>query len=284
MNVCSIISVKSIYDIIIDYLEYQEFFEMAIIFYKILGKESSINSLCEHSIIKGIYLELSAFDYFAWNIPKWVLNKSVINNNYKMISFLIENGISFDCLPQETLNKIVLYYNCKMVSILFGYKNLFVNLPQDILNQVILNDNYIMIMFLRINGVSFQNTPQEVLNNIILHSKQYLTITELQKNGVSFKNIPQSIKLDLLSSINNDNFIKIDILYTLLKEKVSFVDIPQFLINYIAINKWTSTIIEILIEEHGISFANIPQDIIDKIALYNEEEKISILKRNGVIF
>jgi len=170
MNICSIISLKSIYDIIIDYLEYQEFFEMAMIFYRILGREYFMNSICEHSIIKGIYLKFSVIDYFSSDIPKWVLNKSVINGHYKMIACFIENGISFDWLPQETLNKIILRRRYNMVSCLYHWKNLFENISQNILNQVILNNDYMMINTLRNNGVSFKNTPQEVLNTV-LYSK-----------------------------------------------------------------------------------------------------------------
>jgi hypothetical protein len=229
------------------------------------------------------------------SIPKYVLYKLVNNIGcHKMVLFLAKNGVLFENLPQEVLNKVVANNNYEMIAFLSNpyNNNSFINVPQFVLNKSALNpnngknyDGYKTLKYLKLNGVKF-TFSQDILNKIIING--YYTILSFIIDfgccDYSLIDLPQSIKSELLSNIDNKNIAKI--IELLLRHDVSFIDcLSQDIINKIVIESDYKYELLMHFVEFGISFAHIPQNILNKlVSIKHKYNIVSILAQNGVSF
>lgn len=204
----------------------------------------------------------------------------ILKNKCNLANIMLPLRMQFEAIPTWILYKLLDNRRHEMVSFLAKNSRLFTNLPQEILNKIVLDPkNYQLVCALSTNGISFMNLPQGILNQLVLTNCRNI-VNHLISHGVSFLELPQWIKIELLTHNSRESIILI--LATC--GGVSFSDIPQDVINFIVKQSRFYELIYHFVDI-GISFLGILQEVLNEIVLCRKNYIIvSILGNSGVSF
>ena len=281
-------SIAPINKTILDFIEnYQECIGFIMLFYKIFGREYVTLTIHEQLILKNdrhkVASMVSRKIIISFeNLPQDILNQLVVGGKYDMILYLAENHrISFEKLSQCILSKVVLKGYSGIIALLNRFRVSFRDLPQEVLNRIVLADNrYTILTYLVQNGISLANFPQEVLHQLVMEGK-YTMISTLICHGVSFAklNSSQEMKYRLLENVEQNS----SMVLLLLRGGVSFADVLSQDI-LIALTNGSYQLVDHFVKS-GISFAELPQEVVNKIVLDDKTIMVSILgKQNSASF